>query len=534
MKRNKSTIVKRAHILFISVIFILGMLSFRILMIQGDTLVDVAEIQSTKSVTLAVSRGYIYDRNGNPLVNTVKTDKSVVLSNNMTTNTIKNLFSSEAAKDGIFIKTGTIAEKDSDYIKNFYELKRYSDNQLCKHIIGYTDSTGYGVCGIEKAFDRILDEAKGSLKVSFKTNAQGNALVGNGFEIFNDNYDSSAGISLTIDKDIQRITEEAMKNSDITCGAAVVIDVETGGILASVSLPEYDIENLGEYLNKENQPFLNRALNAYPVGSVIKPFIAAAALEEGFNLFSVYECKGYYNTGGNVFKCYNSNKHGTEDLNTAIQNSCNTYFINIGISAGKEQIIRTLDLFGFGKEIQLCTTLIASSGNLPTSEEITSDSQLANLCFGQGELTVTPIQLAAAYSALARNGEYKEPYLLNELYDNNKQIYGYYKTENKYTSVSEKTCDIINTSLYNNMLNGTGSSACPENVTAAGKTATAQTGRYDANGNEILCTWFAGFFPYEDPQYTLVIFNEYGSSASEDCGPVFKQIAEKITKNSKQ
>ena len=79
------------------------------------------------------------------------------------------------------------------------------------------------------------------------------------------------------------------------------------------------------------------------------------------------------------------------------------------------------------------------------------------------------------------------------------------------------------------MLNGTGSNGAPSEVTSAGKTATAQTGFYDENGNEKLCTWFAGFFPYENPRYTVVVFNENGSSASIDCAPVFKEIADEIS-----
>ena len=79
------------------------------------------------------------------------------------------------------------------------------------------------------------------------------------------------------------------------------------------------------------------------------------------------------------------------------------------------------------------------------------------------------------------------------------------------------------------MLNGTGVNGSPANTSSAGKTATAQTGRYNENEEEILCTWFAGFFPFEEPRYTVVVFNENGKSSSTDCAPVFKEIAEKIT-----
>ena len=96
--------------------------------------------------------------------------------------------------------------------------------------------------------------------------------------------------------------------------------------------------------------------------------------------------------------------------------------------------------------------------------------------------------------------------------------------------LNEEHCRYIGKCLYHNMISGTGAGGRPVNTVAAGKTATAQTGRYDENGVEQLCTWFAGYFPYTAPRYTVVIFNEKGRSAAVDCAPVFKEIAEEIVK----
>ena len=120
--------------------------------------------------------------------------------------------------------------------------------------------------------------------------------------------------------------------------------------------------------------------------------------------------------------------------------------------------------------------------------------------------------------------------MLKELIDDKGEVYGYYKSETEYNAISLKTCETVNTALYNNMLNGTGVNGNSSLTASAGKTATAQTGRYDENGKEILCTWFAGFFPYEEPLYSVVIFNENGSTASSDCAPVFKAVMEGIIK----
>ena len=165
---------------------------------------------------------------------------------------------------------------------------------------------------------------------------------------------------------------------------------------------------------------------------------------------------------------------------------------------------------------------------LPSDYEILSDSDLANLSFGQGSLLATPLQLAAAYNVFANDGLYTEPNILKELIDPEGKAYAYYKSEDNHIAADKRIIETVNACLYNNMLNGTGINGSPDNVSAAGKTATAQTGRYNDNGEEILCTWFCGYFPFEEPQFTLVVFNENGKSAAEDCAPVFKEIAERI------
>ena len=499
----------------------------RIASIQNSSAAYVADMQFMRKITLCETRGYIYDVNMKPLVNNEIEDKNIMFMNEST----KELIDAEAAleiKRGVFVQTKTkenVAE--NFYIKNYYEITRYAENQTAGHIIGYTDAVG-GVCGIEKAFDKILGEAGGKLSLCYYSDANGYSLYGDGFYIEDSDYDSPAGVRLTIDKDIQKIAEEKLNESDISCGAIVVLDAKTAEIRAIASIPCYDVNNVEASLYEENNPFINRAVCAYPVGSVFKPVIAASAIENGRYDNGVYECKGNIYIGSNSFSCYNYNAHGEVDLNCAIENSCNTYFINLGLNTGAENICNTASLFGFGQKIKLCSTIISDAGNISDAKEILSDSELANLCFGQGTLLATPLQIAAAYNVFANNGIYIQPTLLKELIDENGEAYAYYKPEDTHFVISEKTCDIINVCLYNNMLNGTGKSGCPSNVTAAGKTATAQTGRYDESNNEILCTWFAGFFPYENPEYTIVVFNEKGSLASKDCAPVFRNCIEEI------
>ncbi len=520
---------RRVIAVFSFVVILFAVLLIRIYSIQNSDYSAAADMQFSREIVLSEKRGNIYDINMSLLVNDITEKQYIIMSDESTKHLTQSGIDNEIKK-GMFIKIDGGADiNESDYVKSFTGVTRYSDRLLCSHIIGYINSSGRGVAGIEKSFDKILSDASGKLSVVFNADASDNALKGDGIKLKNDNYSSKAGVRLTIDKNIQEIAENALENSQITTGAVVVLDRASSEIRAIASVPCYDVKNIEASLSDKNLPFLNRALCSYPVGSVFKPFVAASLLSKS-SFDETFDCSGSITVGQNTFSCYNNNKHGATDLNSAIEKSCNTYFINAGIKTGKEKIAETAQLFGFGKRIELCSSIVSEAGKMPTSDEIVSDADLANICFGQGSLLATPLQLAAAYNVLANNGIYNEPYILKELIDYDGKGYAYYKSEDSHTVVSNDITEIINNCLYNNMLNGTGVNGNPENTTAAGKTATAQTGRYNEENEEILCTWFAGFFPFENPLYTVVVFNENGNAASLDCAPVFKYIAQEISK----
>lgn len=472
--------------------------------------------ESVRRVTLGESRGKIYDINTVPFFPCAEERVSVGLS------------SVNGSGGFAVIEGGGKESSDGVYSETVTVYNQIGINPSCRHIIGYLDSSGHGVCGIEKAFDRVLSDASGSLSAEYTVNALGQAIPGAGVKIIDDNYMSPAGIVLTVDLRIQRIVEEALAASDIECGACVVLQPSTGEIRAAVSVPEYDISSLASALNDENKPFLNRVLCAYPVGSVFKPFVAAAAAKDGADLNGEYNCTGSIKVGDVTYHCYNHRNHGKITLTGATENSCNCYFIEKGLNTSPETLIEVCSDFGFGKSVRLFSGAESSSGNLPEYDAKTQKGKIANLSFGQGELLATPLQVAAAYGTLANKGTYKEPYILKYLIDNDGKKYAEYRSESVNTATSEEICGTINEALYMNMKNGTGRSGSPSVCGSAGKTATAQTGEFDGNGQERLCTWFAGFFPFEDPKYVAVVFNEKGSTASVDCAPVFKEIAEKI------
>ena len=159
-----------------------------------------------RTVMLGKTRGYIYDRNMKPLVNTEKRNCVVKIG---------------GENDPVEVSVAVGVEPESDSVKTVTLVDRTNGNPLCAHVIGYLDGQGRGVCGIEKSFDRILNEAAGTLGVRFMTNGLGQAIEGEGVEIVNDGYDNPAGVVLTIDADVQRIAENALARSSIETGAIV-------------------------------------------------------------------------------------------------------------------------------------------------------------------------------------------------------------------------------------------------------------------------------------------------------------------------
>ena len=503
----------------------------------SDSMYSEADSQtSTRLLTVGQTRGMIYDRNMQPLVNREMHTMLVV---NPTADAMDTLKTQLTDED--YLKASSLAENgkpfvfqcdfysgDCDDIKDVIVYDRYCENDSAVHLIGYIDSEGNGVCGIEKAFDSLLKENSGTFSVRYKSDATGKMLRGISFENVNDNYDSRGGIVLTIDSEIQRVCENAMEWNNLEKGAVVVLDAKTSEILALASAPSYDRNNLSSALTDENLPFFNRALGAYSVGSVFKPVVSVAALEKGLGTDTVYDCPGYESVSGVKFNCHNRAGHGGCDMSDAMSVSCNSYFINLGQAVGADAIISVAESLGFGKEITLCDSLVSAGGNLSSAENIDSLPSLANLSFGQGDLLATPLQIAAVYCAFANGGYYREPYVLKNIVDEKGGIVAYYKNEINNKVITDDVCRKINGMLSETVEQGSGKLASPMNSSAAGKTATAETGQ-TVDGQKIVHTWFAGFYPAENPEYVIVVFREDGDSSAVDCAPVFRDIADAVS-----
>lgn len=407
----------------------------------------------------------------------------------------------------------------------FRSLVRTDGSQLAPHIVGYT-SDNVGMYGIEKAFDGFLRSDYSVNSATFGVDALGGVLGGVDTGV---RYAESVqgGVITTLDKEIQRICENAAESNSLKRGAIIVMDVRSGELKAVVSCPDFNTEDISASLENGDSPFVNRAFSAYSVGSIFKLVTAAAALEQGISSEYSYTCTGSADVYGQIFNCHKWGGHGELDMCAAMVGSCNTYFIALSEYLDSEKYVETASSLGFGKETELCSGVISAAGNLQTSKDIAIAAERANMSFGQGMLTATPLQICRMTAAIANDGVICEPVLIKGIRDKNGEI-GYSSILPAERVLSCETARKLKYFMIRTV-RAENSMSKPEKTAAAGKTSTAQTGRFDDRGSEIMNCWFTGYFPSYSPKYAVTVLSEGGISGNYTAGPIFKKIADDIT-----
>ena len=315
----------------------------------------------------------------------------------------------------------------------------------------------------------------------------------------------------TVDANLQKKVEEILNDNDVS-GAVVVLQVKTGQVMAMASSPVFDPNHLDSYLTSENGELINKAIQGlYPPGSVFKIVVAAAALESGsITMDDTFDCKGKVTINGVDLICEEKQDgHGTLDLGQAFAKSCNCYFAQLGKKTGSENIIEMARRMGLGK-----TTIAGfpdeEAGSFPDESE-REYSGLSNLSIGQGSLLVTPIQIAKMTNIIANKG-----------IDHNLSVIMSQQNEEDAGQrvLTEATATEVGEMMERVMVEGTAAGS-QTHVTAAGKTGSAEAG---GGNNETVHGWFTGYFPAENPEYTVTVIAENGKTGSSSALPVFEEI----------
>lgn len=530
LKREEFTLKTRIAAGFCLFLCIAAVLFLRLMYLSKSTETQTAaETQSGRVITLAKSRGTVYDRNLEPLVNATEKRMAVIFPELSDYSVLKEFFGEKTASEIMSSAEPYIIDTEGRILSgggiyNYSVPQRFSESQPAAHIIGYL-SDGKGAAGLEKALDNALSSGTKAV-LHYSADGGGRLLISEKIYVEQKKSAETSPV-LTIDKCIQEITETVLKKS-LEKGAVAIIEPQSGEILAAASVPSFDPENLSAALSDENAPFVNRAFSAYPVGSVWKLIVAAAALENGISTERLYECTGEIKVGERIFKCHWHYGHGEIDMAEALRISCNPYFISLAEELGGEKILKTAKDLGFGSASELAPDYFSAGGNLPAESELLQSGTLANFAFGQGTLLASPLQLAAAYAAFCNGGFFTAPTLIK----------GYLSTEGVYSEsdgyaknpvLSTETAAVLKEMLINVVEEGSGALAKPRKGSAGGKTASAQTGIYLEDGSEIVHAWFVGFYPAENPQYVIAVFAEGMGSGADFAAPVFKKICDGIS-----
>ena len=527
--KNNPALARRVLYVHMALLLALCGVLLRIFFIgQGEEYRQTAAAQSRYTLLAGTVRGTIYDSSLRPLVNQgtkilLAVDPTpaamTALRQNLPLEQFEEVYPLLQSGRPVLIPSEKAIEGEGITVISL--PLRYSAHQLAPHIIGYTNGEGRGVCGIEAGYEEQLSRWGGEIMVWYTVNAWRQA-TGAAPEV-SDLANLTAGGVLTLDRDLQAIVER--EAAVLGRGAVVLMEAETGKIRAMASVPDYDVNQVAAALQAQDSPLLNRATAAWNVGSIFKICVAAAAMENNVELPQEYCCEGYYRLGDHAYFCHERSGHGTLDLQQAMELSCNPYFVELGQRTGAEALLRMAQRMGFGSGGTLAEGVTTASGTLPPLQETTA-GELANLSFGQGKLTATPVQVAAMLAAVANGGNSVQPTLLAGMtYDG--------KTLQEETAgapiriMSTETAETLRQLLVSVVEEGTGYRAANCYCGAGGKTASAQTGQYQ-EGEEIVHAWFGGFFPAGEPKYVLVVFQEGGRAGGQVPATVFRKISEAV------
>ena len=542
-RRNllKSRIFYFAFFIVISFI-VLGFRLYWVQIIKYDDYCTEALKQRGEETNVYPDRGVIYDKNFIPLTNRDKIKTVFVFKDDIENN--KNV-------EDFVLKYGDIdKEKLSKFLKSSNKIMsvplsssvsqkdipkevfildktlRYNEEGILSHVIGYVkESENKGESGIEKVFDDILKK-EDSEDVYFELDGKRNVISGAGYAV-NKSQDSGrpSSVKLTVDYHIQKIVENVMDDYKVN-GAVIVTEVSTGDIVAMASRPNFNQNNIDTYLNKGNMEFFNKAVQvSYPPGSLFKIVVLLAGLQEDMNLVNKeFYCRGYEQINDLIIKCSKEEGHGKINLKNAFAQSCNSVFIQIGERIGAKKIIEMAKKLGFGEKINI-GLVEEIKGNLPEGRELIGPA-IGNISIGKGTIEVTPLQIANMITIVANNGVKKSLSIVDEIVTEDGYSVKKFNREDDVRIIEQKYCEIVRDYLNEVVISGTAKKANLEDIGGAGgKTGSAQA---ILNKQPTIHGWFAGYFPRENPKYTVTILVEEGHSGSSSAVPIFEKIVRRI------
>lgn len=578
--------LKRILIMAVVIIFLMTTTVARVFyltIVRGEELSEKAETQQLKDTEITAMRGTIYDSNGNVLAQSASVWNVFIdplnikdKQRDLIVDEFANLFGYDAdEKKEFYDKTNhqnhyelvekkvenNIKEKLSKFVsKN--ELggcigteqttKRYYPyGTLASSVIGFTGADDQGLSGIEAYYDEQLTGTNG--RIITAKDAKSNNIA-NDYETSIAATDGDS-IVLTINQTIQYYLEKGLRetmNEYQAKGAyGVVMNCNTGAVLAMSSLPDYDcnepykltyskdkkaIKKLSDKTAKqeaESAAVQNQWRNftvsdTYVPGSVFKTFVASAALEENVvNLNTTYNCTGSIQVDKYKMKCHYHPGHGTQTLTQGLENSCNPFFITIGQKLGVHNYFKYFDAFGFTQKTNI--DLPGEASPQYYKEDQYGIVELSSASFGQTN-SLTPIQVCTGLCAIANGGKLLQPYLVSSIADANGKMVKKTQTKEIRQVISADTSEKVRKMMKSVVDNGTGKNGYVAGYSVGGKTGTSTKLGESKNGEgDKYIVSFGAIAPSDDPEIAMLIIvdepnQDLGGGAL--CAPIAAQVTQ--------
>ncbi len=438
---------------------------------------------------------------------------------------IKTRIESEVADEIRAAKLqGVTLEEDT---KRYYPYEKFAS-----HIIGFTGTDGYGLAGIEAMFDGVLEGKQG--KIESMKNAKGMDMP-----YTNEKYiapEDGQNVVLTIDETIQHFAEKYLEQAYVdnklgNGGACIIMDPNTGEILAMAVAPDFDL-NEPMVLTEEFQidtegmsdedasklrsdalqkMWRNKAVSdSYEPGSVFKVMVSGMAFEENVvEMTDSFTCTGVRHVGDRDIHCWKLEGHGPETFVQAVENSCNPAFMEIGDRIGTSSFIKYFQSFGLNSKTGI--ELPGEASGVFFSADNFTEINLATSSFGQS-FEVTPIQMITAFSAMVNGGNLMQPHIVKAYTDSDGNVVQSFEPEVLRQVVSAQTSENMRTALESVVSSGTAKNAYLKGYRVGGKTGTSEK---LPRGSGLRIASFIGFAPADNPQVVcMVILDEPGGDAT--------------------
>lgn len=454
---------------------------------------------------------------------------------------------------GVFISNKIRRE----YLVSENNNPKVASSTSLAHILGYTGKINdtelqalgknysvldyVGKAGLEYFWEKELKGTPGKKNIEVDALGRSKKIIDE--EPAQDGYNLRLSLNLDLQQKTEEILAEHLKKNKIERASVVIMNPQTGEILTIVSWPYYsnnqfaqgiDHDSYNKLLNDVNNPLFNRAVSGeFPSGSTIKPIFAAGALEEGV----ITEHTSFLSTGGLrigqwFFPDWRAGGHGMTNVRLAIANSVNTFFYYIGggygdfVGLGLDGLVKYSRLFGLGEKTGIDLNGEAS-GLVPTREwkEETKGEpwyigDTYHVAIGQGDVLVTPLQVASYTSVLANGGTLYKPHLAVEILDSNNNLVKKIEPEiirNHF--ISDYNMEVVREGMRQTITIGSGRYLNSLPVEVAGKTGTAQWSTVKNTH-----AWFIGFAPYDNPEVAFAILLEEGGEGSSTATPIAYDI----------